>query len=91
MTTRTTLLCAMTFSGMLGISGAALAQPQIGDQDDDVRAPSAEMLHSEREQPVGTGRASHERMAHTGRPDVRSGESIEDAMEDADEDAEPGR
>lgn len=92
MTTRKTLIYALTFSGMLGISGTAVSQPQLGDQDDDVRAPSAEMLDAERESSVGSGPESHERMAHTGRPDVRSGESIEDAMEDADdEDAKPDR
>ncbi len=76
----TTALALASFA--LAISGVQ-AQPTADSHDDQVRAPSTEMLDTEQESPVGSGAESHERMAQTGRPDVRSGESVEDAKEEA--------
>jgi hypothetical protein len=60
-----------------------MAQERLGADNDNIRAPSSEMLDPGREGPADSGAESHERMAQTGRPDVRAGESIEDAREDA--------
>lgn len=64
----------------------ALAQEPERDVPADVQARDADMFDPPGKTPLDSGRESHERMTHSDRPDridVRSGESIESAKEEA--------